>query len=111
MRKDLQDRVHSGNVPKKGQRKDISETEGHSEGHPGQQLPITCLLIICKFLPGIIGEMLNQHMETKGLLVDEHQGSRKEIRGKSVCVDHLFAAGFTLFDKNEYIIQEGLVYR
>ena len=82
LRKDLQDRVHSGNVPKKGQRKDIFETEGHSEGHPGQQLPITCLLIICKFLPGIMGEMLNQHVETKGLLVDEHKGSRKETRGK-----------------------------
>ena len=71
---------------------------------------VTCLLIICKFLPGIIGEMLNQHVETKGLLVDEHKGSRKETRGKSVCVDHLFAAGFTLFDKDECIIQQGLVY-
>lgn len=30
---------------------------------------------------------------------------------KSVCVDHLFSTGVTSFDKNEYVIHQGLVYR
>ena len=43
--------------------------------------PITCLPIMWKVLTGIIAEDLYQHLHQSSLLLDEHEGCRKESRG------------------------------